>query len=114
MAKKYIVLCQEYIESEAGWGQRPDSAAIAVSKEALEEYKKSIGSFGEYGNPYLVLVDKELYNKCVEKKCIRISESEFEKFDDNASDYLIGKSINSLPKKAESPKPQEKPERPQK
>lgn len=35
---KYTVVVQEWIESERGWGQRPDGVSLHVSRQELESF----------------------------------------------------------------------------
>ena len=69
-----LVLRQEWLESERGWGIRPDGFSLHVSREALEKYLKrdqeeknqTYGVPDEYsrpdGHPYGVDVNTEVYD----------------------------------------------------
>ena len=70
-----LVICQRWIESEAGWGLRPDGFSLHVGREALEtfikEYWREMPAAppSEYsrpeGTPYATDVDEATYREVV-------------------------------------------------
>lgn len=75
--EEHEVLCQEWTESEAGWGQRPDGYSLHIDMRTLKAYVEAYWGRmpakppHEYsypdGNPYHCLVDGTLYVELKEK-----------------------------------------------
>jgi len=71
--KQYIVLAQNWTESERGWGMRPDGYSIHLTKEDVKKYidaywkRMPAAVPDEYsfpdGEPVAVVVSKKLYEK---------------------------------------------------
>jgi len=91
---KRTAIIQEWLESERGWGQRPDGCSVHLSREDLgtyvEEYWASMPKEvpSEYSRPcgdaYLAQVDVHTYkqlrkNNKQEKYGLRLWELEFRK-----------------------------------
>jgi len=82
--RKRKVWCQQWEESERGWGQRPDGYSLHLTEKQAETYSKNktgdahkryveAGGTGvpevywrPCGQPYEVGVDKETYDKVSE------------------------------------------------
>lgn len=70
-----LVICQRWVESEAGWGVRPDGFSLHVGREALEKFIKEYwrgmpaAPPSEYsrpeGAPYTTGVDEDTYREVV-------------------------------------------------
>jgi hypothetical protein len=70
------VLCQEWEESERGWGTRSDGFSLHLDQQALESFKRTYWASmpknvpEEYsrpsGNPFLVEVDDEKHKQIVQ------------------------------------------------
>ena len=82
-AKKSPVVCQQWEESEAGWGCRPDGYSLHLTEADREAYVKDYWDWEkksnpsgktphEYerpcGTPYIVDVDQETYDKITATK----------------------------------------------
>ena len=77
-----IAFCQQWEESERGWGVRPDGFSLHATFDACEAYIDSYWATmppaipDEYsrpcGKPYKVQVSDELFEKIVQKKGIRV------------------------------------------
>jgi hypothetical protein len=75
------VLCQQWEESEAGWGVRPDGYSLHKDKDALERYVKAYWATmpkavpAEYerpcGHPYPVYVHESVAARLAEKDGLR-------------------------------------------
>ena len=84
------VICQEWCESERGWGIRPDGYSLHLSKADLEQFIKEYWSTmpdetpEEYsrpkGKPYLVEIKDKLYRRVESsEKGIRLGEYQITK-----------------------------------
>ncbi len=72
------VVCQDWLESERGWGTRPDGCSLHLNKLDLEKFVKAYWARmpdetpDEYSRPcgqaYLVDVSDEIYSKILESK----------------------------------------------
>lgn len=70
-SKKHPVVCQEWLESGRGWGQRPDGASLHLSRADCDEYIKEYWATmpddppDEYerpaGEPTVIDVDHQVY-----------------------------------------------------
>lgn len=70
---KHLVLCQNWTEFERGWGNRPDGFTYHLTQKHRDDYVKQYNEKynaesyvpDEYstatGNPYLVIVDDNLF-----------------------------------------------------
>ena len=70
MTKEYVGYTISIMESEAGWGQKPDGHIIAISAEALEAKVKEVEDAGDYniywrtvGVSGLVILSEEGYQE---------------------------------------------------
>lgn len=71
-----VVVCQRWVESEAGWGTRPDGFSLHVGREALERFVREYWDRmpdtapSEYsrpeGSPYAASVDEATYREVAE------------------------------------------------
>lgn len=71
--KKYTVVCQAWLESERGWGTRPDGYSLHLNekdrKAFIEDYWQGMPDQApdEYskpdGSPYLCDIDEKTYQK---------------------------------------------------
>lgn len=71
-----LVVRQDWIESEKGWGQRPDGCSlhktVSDCKDFIDKYWSSMPYFvpNEYdcpvGEPYHISIPKELYNEMMQ------------------------------------------------
>lgn len=90
--KLFTVVCQEWEESERGWGVRPDGASLHLTAEDCAKYVKAYiarqppgPAPHEYtrtsGKPFLVDVDKATYAniKAKPNKSLMIWQSEYSK-----------------------------------
>lgn len=81
--KKYPVVCQQWEESERGWGCRPDGYSLHLTEADREAYVKDWVAWekklnpnrevpDEYtrpcGTPYIVDVGQEIYDKITASK----------------------------------------------
>ena len=79
--KQYPVVRQDWIESELGWGQRPDGYSLHKDTASLEQYVKQYWAKmptetpDEYsfpaGNPSVIMVDAKTYRQLQKYKGIR-------------------------------------------
>jgi len=77
-SKRKSVVKQDWIESERGWGIRPDGCSLHFSLEDHKEFVKEYWDRmpdevpDEYsrpsGEPYVVMVDEEVYVRIGESK----------------------------------------------
>lgn len=83
--KKQPVVCQEWIESERGWGTRPDGYSIHLTEADRVDYMKEYWDAqpaavpDEYsrptGNPTIIDVSPSFYRKLQKtKNGMRVSE----------------------------------------
>lgn len=88
-----VVFCQQWEESERGWGVRPDGYSLHLTLadasdfrmhylQHQREYFESCGIDGvpdEYtrpcGDPYRAKVSEELYHKLLKEKSIRFNDN---------------------------------------
>ncbi len=89
-AQKYPVVKVEWIESESGWGQRPDGCSLHLTKEDAEAYIKDYWDSEHKRNPSgevpyeysrnegmsLVSVSKKLYDKIKKESYVRLWHTE--------------------------------------
>jgi len=77
--KKHTVVCQEWLESERGWGQRPDGASLHLTESNRKEFVKEYWDrmpdgpapdeySREDGQPKLIDVTDEVYEKVKSSK----------------------------------------------
>jgi hypothetical protein len=72
------VVCLNWIESERGWGCRPDGSSLHLTKQDVDKYVKDYWNKmpdvtpDEYsrpdGQPFLVTVNEEVYKRVLESK----------------------------------------------
>lgn len=77
--KEYIVLAQEWEESERGWGIRPDGFTLHLTEENHKQYIKEFWDkqpkdyvpaeyTRESGKPFLVKIDAKTFKKLKKAK----------------------------------------------
>jgi hypothetical protein len=84
MSCSRAVYCVNWVESERGWGQRPDGYSLHISGEVAKEYsddymERQRGALGndvpdEYSYPgslRLVRVNEEIYNEVKNRGSVR-------------------------------------------
>lgn len=90
---QHAVVCQEWEESERGWGVRPDGASLHLTEadrkvfveDALKRQRERLGEEvpDEYSRPsgdgFLLDVDEELYSRLVGKQGIWVFQDEYRK-----------------------------------
>jgi hypothetical protein len=79
----FPVICVDWLESEAGWGQRPDGCSLHMTETDYQQYEKDywkrMPSRDEHGNPpheysrpcsdpFVCLVDKATFEAVKESK----------------------------------------------
>lgn len=74
----HTVVCQEWLETERGWGQRPDGASLHMTNQDRDTYIKEYWDTmpddvpDEYsrpaGSPALIEVDDDTYDKVKQSK----------------------------------------------
>lgn len=91
--KPRLVLAQNWLERERGWGQRPDGHTIHLTKEDLKAYvdgyikthHTSAEVPDEYtspeGKPKLVKVTEAVYQRLLEAKDKEVSEDDYPYYD---------------------------------
>lgn len=77
--KKYPIICQEWVESERGWGIRPDGCSlhltVADCKRFIKEYWDKMPDEvpDEYsrpsGEPFVVDIDQKTYDEVCTSEC---------------------------------------------
>lgn len=81
--KKFPVVVQEWIESESGWGQRPDGISVHLDTESCKKYieqywanEKKRNPSGktpecysrEDGRPFVKTVGEKVYQRLIENR----------------------------------------------
>jgi hypothetical protein len=84
-----LVICQNWLESEAGWGQRPDGHTLHLTKEDHQTYvdgynaqhNSAPSAPSEYtrpeGKPRMVKVTEAVYQRILEQKDAGVSEDDY-------------------------------------
>lgn len=91
--QRHTVVCQKWLESELGWGERPDGCSLHLTEEDRKLFCKEYWDYihrtytkmpyeysREDGHPKLIDIDHELYVQIKQSNCgVRLSQVAYNK-----------------------------------